>query len=359
VIDAMNKLWQSLPDLLPFLATLAVVVVVLWATDRFSRRRTAKLTGEPELGRQLLMVLLTGMGLVLVVLALPGESETRIQVLSLLGIALTAVIALSSTTFVSNAMAGIMLRAMGNFGPGDFISVGGEFGRVSERGLLHTEIQTEDRDLVTLPNFYLMSKTVKVVRRSGTIISATVSIGYDEGHQRVSELLIDAAGVSGLEEPFAQVVKLGDFSVTYRAAGFLRDTKQLISAKSKLRAAILDTLHGAGVEIVSPTFMNQRRIHPETKVVSETTHRRDHGTSDGNSPEALMFDKADLAANIEQLKLERETLQRDITDLEKAIDAATEGEATRMQRGLAFRRARLEAIDAEIQRIDESLKIND
>lgn len=353
-----RQIWEAAREGLPFLATAAAVVVILWVADRISRRRAERARGEPELIRQLLMLVLTGIGLVSVLIALPVGPDTRSNLFSLLGIALTAVIALSSTTFVSNAMAGLMLRAMGKFAPGDFISVAGEFGRVTERGLVHTEIQTEDRDLVTLPNFYLMSQTVKVVRRSGTIISANVSIGYDEGHERVRELLVGAAARAGLEEPFAQVIELGDFSVTYRAAGFLRDVKTLISARSRLRAAMIDSLHQAGVEIVSPTFMNQRRLDPHAKVISAADpDSGGRGTGNG-SPEALMFDKAEMADTLGELKTERETLLSDIGELEKSLDVETEAEATRTQRSLDFRRARLASVESELERLESSLKDN-
>lgn len=359
VLNQIQRLWTADGGWVPFLAAVAVVAVVLWGTDRLSRRRASQASGESQLAHQLRMLALTGAGLIVIVVMLPIEGDKRGQLVGLLGIALTAVITLSSTTFVSNAMAGLMLRAMGKFGPGDFISVAGEFGRVTERGLVHTEIQTEDRDLVTLPNFYLMSQTVKVVRRSGTIISAAVSIGYDEGHERVTGLLVEAAEKAGLEEPFAQVVELGDFSVSYRAAGFLGDVKTLISARSTLRASMIDALHGAGVEIVSPTFMNQRRLDPSAKVLAAaapeapaTTARRP-----GNgSPEALMFDKAELADRLGTLHAERETLLADIAELEKSLDSETEAGATRTKRSLDFRSSRLQTLEAELGRIESTLK---
>jgi hypothetical protein len=57
--------------------------------------------------------------LIAVIVALPLENSTRGQILSLVGVVLTAIIALSSTTFVANAMAGIMLHATKPFRPGD------------------------------------------------------------------------------------------------------------------------------------------------------------------------------------------------------------------------------------------------
>jgi len=163
----------------------------------------------------------------LVILALPLGHETRGQLLSLFGIVVSATIALGSSTLLGNAMAGIMLKVVRNFRSGDFVSVGESFGRVSERGLFHTEIQTPDRDLVTLPNLYLATTPVRVVRSSGTIVSATCSLGYDVNHTRVEELLRDAADTAGLTEPFVQVLDLGDFSVTYKVAGLLKEVKSL------------------------------------------------------------------------------------------------------------------------------------
>ena len=58
------------------------------------------------------------------------------------------------------------------------------------------------------------------------------------------------AKMAELQEPFVQVVDLGDFSVTYRVAGLLTEVKQIISARSKLRRMMLDSLHDGGVDLV-------------------------------------------------------------------------------------------------------------
>ena len=123
------------------------------------------------------MGVLALLGCMIILLAVPIGDDTRTQLIGLLGLLLSVVIALASTTFVANAMAGFMLRAVRSFHTGDFIQVGEQFGRVTERGLFHIEIQTEDRDLTTLPNLYLVSNPVKVIRYSGTVVSATVSLG--------------------------------------------------------------------------------------------------------------------------------------------------------------------------------------
>ena len=157
----------------------------------------------------------------MVILTLPVSETTIGQLLGLIGILLSAVIALSAMTFVGNIMAGLMLRAIKNFRPGDFVRVGDHFGRISERGLFHIEIQTEDRDLTTLPNQYLVTNPVKVIRSSGTLVTADVSLGYDVSRVVVERVLLEAATDAELKEPFVYVIGLGDFSVAYRIAGLL------------------------------------------------------------------------------------------------------------------------------------------
>jgi small conductance mechanosensitive channel len=153
---------------LPFAIAFGTMAVVLLVARHVLIVRRLVL---PEIGavvRELIMLVLTVAAAAILILTLPIAESTRGQILSLLGLAVTATIALSSTTFIGNVMAGLMLRALHNFRAGDFLKVGEHF----EQGFLHTEIQTEERDLTTLPNLYLVTNPITVVRSSGTIVSA-------------------------------------------------------------------------------------------------------------------------------------------------------------------------------------------
>ncbi len=123
-----------------------------------------------------------------------------------------------------------MLRLLNSFRPGDVVRVREHFGRVTESGLFHTEIQTEDRDLTTLPNLHLVCNPVPVVHSEGTMISMSVSLGCDVDHRPVENLLREAAKTNGLKDSCVHVMELGDYSVTYRASGFLEEVKQLLTA---------------------------------------------------------------------------------------------------------------------------------
>ncbi|MGH0031157.1 MAG: mechanosensitive ion channel family protein, partial [Myxococcota bacterium] len=301
VVDVLDGAVPLLWSLVPAALTMLFWVLAVLAIYRLFERRCSR-GDRGRVARQLVMISLTAVLVVALIMALPIDGTQRGQLLSLLGLLLSAAIALASTTFLGNAIAGLMVRAVEDFRPGDFIHVGEHFGRVSERGLLHVEIQSEDRDLITIPNLQIVSNPVRVVRASGTIVSASVSLGYDVDHVAVEALLLGAVEASGLSDGFVLVTDLGDFAVTYRAAGFLKDVGHLISTRSKLRTSVLDALHAGGVEIVSPNFMNQRVLAPEQRFVPDPGARHPAtGESGSAEVERIVFDKAEQAALREQL----------------------------------------------------------
>ncbi len=298
----MESLRQSLTTLWPLASIIGIGVALAWLINWFVKRSQ---DGASGLIYPLLNWINGSAVIIGLIIMLPISEETRGQVLSLLGVVLTAVIALSSTTFVSNAMAGVMLQATQPFRPGDYIRVNDQFGRVIKRTLVNTQIQTEWRDLTTLPNLLLINSPVNVLYREGTIIFSEISIGYDVPYTRVEELMLHAALEAGLEEPFVLVHELLDHAVAYRVCGFLPSIENLLSARSNLRKNVLVQMHGNDVEIVSPKFINQRQLDPDRKIIpdSPVLHKRRHQDAVSVAPEEKIFDKAVKAASLEELKV--------------------------------------------------------
>ena len=356
-IHHLRSIADLLVDWLPFLITLLIgIVVVIGAYHLLIKRQQA--TGH-VVGRQVLIAVIAGILVVTLILELPIDNEPRGQLLSLLGILVTAAIALSSTTLLGNAMAGFMLRSIRNFRPGDFIVVDGHRGRVSELGLLRTEMQTEQRNLTTFPNLYLVSNPVTVVRASGTFISSTVSLGYDVPRERIEKCLLEATEHAGLTEPFVFVLELGDFSISYRAAGFLEDVKYLISAESKLRECMLDSLHAAGIEIVSPTFMNQRRLEPDQVFIPKGSHRAKPKVdpADEARPEERMFDKAEIAESEAKAEDRLKEVIEEMKQLDKERDGKADDDTS--QSRFDELQAKRAALEAEIQEHKEAKNEDD
>jgi len=356
-MNHLQSIVELLREWLPFLITLLVAILIISAAYYIILRRKPPTGGI--VGRQMLIAAIAGILVVLLILELPIDNEPRGQLMSLLGILVTAAVALSSTTLLGNAMAGFMLRSIRNFRHGDFIVVDGHRGRVSELGLLRTEIQTERRNLTTFPNLYLVSNPVTVVRASGTFIASTVSLGYDVPREKIEKHLLEAAENAGLTDPFVFVLELGDFSITYQLAGFLEEVKYLISAESKLRACMLDSLHLAGIEIVSPTFMNQRQLTPERLFIPEGSDRTKPKVhrADESRPEERMFDKAESAEN----EAKAEDRLKDVIEEIERIDKERDGKAddSSLQARFEELSAKRAELEAEIQQHKEAKNDDD
>ena len=332
-------------DLIAWLGPLGLALVMI-ALGFWMVRRALPIQSGGRLTRQMAHIVLTVVAIIVVILVLPFDDDTQGQLISLFGLVLTAVVALASSNFASNAMSGLMLRAVGSFQAGDFIRVESHFGRVTEKSLLHTEIQTEDRDLITLPNLYLINHPVQVVHASGTLISCDVSLGYDVHRRRIAEVLRDAAIQAELVEPFVQILELGDFTVVYRVSGFLEEVGSLVSKRSALRGKVLDALHEAQIEIASPNIMLQRPAPADAPLMP----KRYYGNSkeeDAGVAEKLMFEKAELAARIERLRAQRMQLA---ADLEALKDADGDNELE-----LTWRTKQIEALDELLSAQDDDL----
>lgn len=285
------------------------------------------------------MLGLTFASAIIIVLVLPVSEGTRNQILVLIGIIISGIFAFSSTTIFANLMAGIMLRVTKPFDTGDFVTVGNHSGRIAERGLLDTEIQTEDRRLVAIPNTHMITVPISVVRGSGTIVSVTLSLGYDLHYSKIESLLIDAVKESGLEDPFIQILDLGNYAITYKASGMLGDVKIFLTAHSNLRRSILDTLHKNNIEIVSPTFMNQRQITDRQDFIPEKGQKAP--IEQKSTAEEIVFDKAEQA---EKNESEKNNILATIQQCESELENSTASEKKRLKEIIKTSREQLEIL---------------
>ena len=295
------------------------------------------------LQKQLTNIVFILLLIIIFVIVLPIKDSLKNQIIALIGIVLSASIALSSATFLGNIMAGIWLRSVRNFRLGDFVEVKGMFGRVSGRGLLHTELQSIDRDLITLPNLFLASNPVTVTHSDGTIISTQISLGYDIDHSIIEPLLLKAAEKAELEKPFVYIDSLGDYSIVYKIHGLAKDLTAILSARSMLNRCVLDELHHAGVEIVSPTFMNQRQVNEHTFIPKQRNNKAQQKSSE--NPEDVIFDKAVKAGKLDDMKQQHQELLERMKEAKEAIDHA---ESYEVEHELKKSYERLEARESKL-----------
>lgn len=307
-----------LESYLPLIVVLIVCGAGLSLGHVLLLARHKELGSEAKLPRQIALLLATIVSLVIAIIVAPMPDSTRDQVLTLMGIAMSAAIALSSASFVTNFMAAVMLRITKPFKIGDFITVGDLFGKVSARGLFDTEIQTENRELIAIPNATFINQSVTVARSSGVIVSTTLSLGYDISFADVEPLMLEAATAAGLSDAYIHIIELGDFSITYRVCGLLTELDSILTVRSELRHQLLQKIHGAGIEIASPTLTRHITQSAEQKILPPAAHAAPR--ENAVLAEDIVFDKANEIATLESA---RDELQSKIQQLKasKRTDA--------------------------------------
>ncbi len=339
-METSDKVLNLILSFLPSFSILIISVGIIWGSYWFFIGKHPEFGNERKFPFQILMLILSIISVLAIVMTLPVNTDSRDQIMSLIGILLSGIIAFSSTNIISNLMAGVLLRITKPFKTGDFIKVDNFFGRVSERGLFDTEVQSENREFIALPNAYLVKNPILAIPSSDAIVSTKLSLGYDVHHLKVEPLLIQAARECGLKHPFVHILELGDFSVTYKISGLLTEAKGFITARSNLSQSILDTLHESGIEIVSPTFMNQRRISEDKKIipifVRETTAKNEV------EAEKIVFDKAEKAEQTEEKKQE---LIDDIQNLKTTLKETKDEKKDKVKESIEAKRKRLKAVE--------------
>jgi small-conductance mechanosensitive channel len=323
-------------------------VVAVFLVQFISKKTIQKSNSWPY-QRQLVTIFLVLLGLFLSIGMLPIPADSKNQLLSVMGLVLTAIIALSSTTLVGNAMAGIMLRFMHVFRAGDFVEVDDLIGRVTDFGIFHTEIQTITRDVVSLPNLLLVQKAVKVTRRKGTLINVGLTLGYAVNHREAEEVLKMAAESCNLKESFVTVEALLDHAVRYRLYGLLEESDERLTKTSELHKAVLDALHSKGIEIASPSLVDRREFPSDFHYIPVRTET---GKNKAKTAviEDVAFDKADEAQSIEQLKQKQETLVKVLVDKKEKIKTPSKEKKAEIAQKIDKIK---EEIDAKVQAKEE------
>jgi small-conductance mechanosensitive channel len=342
----MEKLLDILKSILePTSVLIIVIVLLIFNSWIFNRMKTVKNTAV--IIRRSISFLIAFIGTIIFILALPIDPSMKGQIISLLGIIISAAIALSSTTILGNLIAGFMNNSMNRFTNGDLININDLQGRVIKKSAFHIELQLEDSNFITLPNLYVATHPVKLTRKTNTVISSSVSLGYDISRSKIEEALKQAALATGLRDPYVYITELGDFSVTYKVHGFLEDSGKFFSTRSLLNAKVMDMLHKNRIEIVSPSFMNQRRVDEQQFIPEYHAEKKD--VENEVSPEELVFDEA---IKSEEAEKKKELLNKMIARKNEIKDKIKE---TKDEKEVEKYRTTIERLEGYIEKMEENI----
>ena len=215
---------------------------------------------------KIVRLLLVAFGLVVAFPYLPASDSAAFAGVSVFA---GVLLSLSSSSAISNAIAGIVLTYTGAFRIGDRVKLGETFGDIVETSMLATHVRTIKNEDITIPNSLVLGSTMTNYSRQasslGLILHTSVTIGYEAPWRQIHGLLVDAAlatpYVLETPRPFVWQTALNDFYVTYEINAYTANARDMINTYAVLHANIQDKFFAAGVEIMSPHYTSVRDGH--------------------------------------------------------------------------------------------------
>ena len=207
-------------------------------------------------------VIVWGICIAIIYPFIPGSNSEAFKGLSVF---LGVIISLGSTGLVTQLMSGLVVVYSRALRVGDFVQVNGVRGVVTEIGGLATKIQTQNKIETTIPNSVIIANSIENFTRlndaNGSLISTTVTIGYDAPWRKIHHMLITAATaidkIQKSPSPYVYQRALSDFYVEYQLFFHTLNPAEQVKTLSELHQKIQDEFNTAGIQIMSPHFMSQ------------------------------------------------------------------------------------------------------
>ena len=178
-------------------------------------------------------LLLIAFGLVVAFPYLPASDSAAFAGVSVF---MGVLFSLSSSSAISNAIAGVVLTYTGAFRLGERVKLGDTFGDIVESSMLATRVRTIKNEDITIPNSIVLGGAMTNYSRQastlGLILHTSVTIGYDAPWRKIHGLLIEAAratpDILETPAPFVWQTALNDFYVTYEINAYTANARDMI-----------------------------------------------------------------------------------------------------------------------------------
>ena len=242
--------------------TTALMLVMVWLANGFSNFLDRRLQTNTDLTPSVQVLLGKLIRIALMVLAVVivlSSMGIDLSVLAFFSGAIGVGLGFGLQKIVSNLVSGIILLADKSIKPGDVISVGEHFGRVSNMGARYTSVDTRDGREYLIPNEDFITQRVANWSYSSDLVRLNVKFNttYDSDPRQAQAAAVDAAlGIERIVKrpaPQCMLSAFGPSSIEYEMWFWIRDPAAgIANVKSDVLLALWDQLSHAGVKIPKP-----------------------------------------------------------------------------------------------------------
>lgn len=306
---------------LPFIEVFAVGSPCLFFGGKYLHK---KLGFQNQWISILYSVVLSVILIAMLIISAPINQEIRTWLLKGLAATFSVPVLFAGMNPVKNIIGGFFLHLKPSFKPGHIIKINGVEGWVMEVGIMKTVIKDQYVRNVHIPNKDFSDSVCKVVDAKETIIYAELSLGYDANSNIVTKALMKSAEDCGLEKGAVWVKKLGNNSISYEIRAFLKDTNKFYSMQSQLKMKAMQNLHQAKIEVLSPEFINIRRLESDKKILHNISHSVESGIEEQERESKKEVDAFSNLNKMNELlkkeQKEQERIKEELSNMPKESD---------------------------------------
>lgn len=190
---------------------------------------------------------------------LPAASSGAFKGISVF---LGVLVSLGSSSAVGNIVSGVVLTYMRPYQVDDYVRIAQTEGRVIERSLLLTRVQTPQNEIVTIPNAQILAGQMVnysgMAAGDGVILHMPLALGYQVPFAKIEPLLMEAVRrTPELEQtpaPYVMHVGLDNTVARYELNAYTRKPLRLPYIYSDLRFNVQAVFAEAGVDLTSPVY---------------------------------------------------------------------------------------------------------
>ena len=272
----MDKMMDTIMYFITTYSLKIVGAILIFIIGKWLARYISKLLGKILRKNNVDETLSTFLGqityyalLILVLIAAAGQlGINTTSFLTIVGAAGLAV-GLALKDSLSNFASGVMLILFRPFKVGDFVTAGGQTGKVESITIFNTMINTVDNQLVIVPNSNVTTDVITNVNAKPTRrIDLVMGIGYDdnigEAKSVLEELIKADSRILTDPAPTVAVAELADSSVNFVVRPWVK-TADYWDVRFDLTEKIKLTFDEKGISIPYP----QQDVHMYTETAAE------------------------------------------------------------------------------------------
>lgn len=270
-----------------YIVFILLIIVLMYLAARFlgsfigdmKRKETARISPQVAdvVGKvgKIVIYIFGAMIIMFAILQMAQMGDLGQTLILMISMIIGFVVAMAATGSIGNVLSGLVLNAFRPYNIGDRVKIGDTVGDVIGSNLAFVQLETLNSEIIEIPNNTVIADKIINYSKSGAFaVLVDVGIGYNVPNELVRKLLIEAAretkDIEDDPRPNVEIMRLGDYAITYRLKGYTTNAKAMVRVRSNLMGNVQTQFYSHGVEITSPWYLVQRKeAKPTDEEISE------------------------------------------------------------------------------------------